>query len=276
MKENNFKTQFLSSIIENKCFIVKNKAEQFIQKLYDVLFQIGDVRITSEKDFENVFSALKAHLKEVLCDVSIPNDEILKIQEAFFKALPLIYATLKEDAEFMLEYDPAAKSVREIQIAYPGFFAIAIYRFSHELHKLYIPIIPRVLSEYAHSKTGIDIHPGAKIGNRFVIDHGTGVVIGETTIIGNNVKIFQGVTLGAISVSRDVKGQKRHPTIEDNVVVYSGTTILGGDTIIGENSVIGGNVWLTESVEPESRVFHKSQIIVKGKKIKHQPINFVI
>jgi len=147
--------------------------------------------------------------------------------------------------------------------AYPGFYATAVHRLSHWLTLQKVPVLPRLFSEYAHSKTGIDIHPGATIGESFSIDHGTGVVIGETTVIGKNVKIYQGVTLGALSVNKELATQKRHPTIEDNVVIYSGATILGGETIIGRDSIIGGNVWLTNSVPSNSVVYHKSEIGVK-------------
>jgi serine O-acetyltransferase len=151
----------------------------------------------------------------------------------------------------------------EVVMAYPGMYAVTVHRLAHELYRLKVPIIPRVMSELAHSKTGIDIHPGATIGERFFIDHGTGVVIGETTVIGNNVKIYQGVTLGALSFPKDadtgmlMKGHKRHPNVEDNVVIYAGATILGGDTVIGHDSEIGGNVWLMESIPPYSRVYNK-------------------
>ena len=151
----------------------------------------------------------------------------------------------------------------EVVMAYPGVYAITVHRLAHELYKLKVPIVPRVMSEIAHSKTGIDIHPGATIGERFFIDHGTGVVIGETTIIGNNVKIYQGVTLGALSFEKDpatgalIKGVKRHPNVGDNVVIYAGATILGGNTTIGENTEIGGNVWLRESVPANSRVYNR-------------------
>ena len=161
-------------------------------------------------------------------------------------------------------------------MAYPGFFATAVYRFSHQLVVLGVNILPRVFAEYAHSKTGIDIHPGATIGNSFFIDHGTGIVIGETTIIGNNVKIYQGVTLGALSVNKNCAEVKRHPTIEDTVIIYSGATILGGDTVIGHDSVIGGNVWLTNSVLPFSIVYHKSEITIRDNNPLPDVLNFVI
>ena len=165
---------------------------------------------------------------------------------------------LTEDISFAYESDPAAESTDEIILCYPGFFAIFVYRLAHILYLQKIPLLPRMMSEYAHSKTGIDIHPGAKIASPFFIDHGTGVVIGETAEIGRYVKIYQGVTLGAKSINGRDKGQgKRHPTIGDRCVIYAGATILGGDTVIGENSVIGGNVWLTHSVPPGTTVIYK-------------------
>ncbi|MFD2144654.1 serine O-acetyltransferase [Mucilaginibacter antarcticus] len=148
---------------------------------------------------------------------------------------------------------------------YPGFFAISCYRLAHSLYKHEVPLLPRILTEYAHSKTGIDIHPAAEIGEYFYIDHGTGLVIGETTVIGKHVKLYQGVTLGALSVDKSMADTKRHPTVEDNVVIYSGATILGGETVVGYDSIIGGNVWLTKSVEPHSRVYHAPTVKVLKK-----------
>ena len=155
---------------------------------------------------------------------------------------------------------PAAQGLSEIISSYPGFYATALYRLAHALHQRGLPRLPRLLSEYAHQRTGIDIHPGARIGAAFCIDHGTGLVIGETAIIGANVQIYQGVTLGALSVTKGLQGTKRHPTIEDHVVIYAGATILGGSTVIGAHSIIGGNVWLTESVPSHSRVYHRAHI----------------
>ena len=182
--------------------------------------------------------------------------------ERLVKLLPCIKAILLKDAEALYEGDPAATSVAEVILSYPGFLAIAIYRIAHELYKRKIPILPRIMTEYAHEKTGIDIHAGATIGEYFFIDHGTGIVIGETTTIGNHVKIYQGVTLGAKSFELDesgnpVKGIKRHPDIGNNVIIYANATILGGNTKIGDGSVIGGNVWLTHSVEPNSTVYYE-------------------
>ena len=174
----------------------------------------------------------------------------------FLERLADIRSLLSEDVEAAFDGDPAAKSYAEIVVSYPSIRAIAVYRIAHELHLLGLPILPRMMTEYAHDRTGIDIHPGARIGRRFFVDHGTGVVIGETTTIGDNVRLYQGVTLGAKSPrgGATLRGKKRHPTIEDDVTIYAGATILGGETIIGEGTVIGGNVWLIESVSPYSKV----------------------
>jgi serine O-acetyltransferase len=179
--------------------------------------------------------------------------------------LPDLLENLNLDAQALVDNDPASNNIEEVYLAYPGFYAIAIYRFSHELLLLKTPLIPRLMSEYAHSKTGTDIHPGATIGKSFFIDHATGTVIGETCIIKDNVKIYQGVTLGALQVSKELKYTKRHPTVEKNVTIYANATILGGKTVIGENSTIGGNVWLTESVPKNSLVYHKSETRLKQK-----------
>lgn len=180
------------------------------------------------------------------------------VLEAFGR-FPQVRGAVALDVEAAYEGDPAASSVEEIIFAYPAIEAITVYRMAHIFYELDVPLIPRILSELAHSQSGIDIHPGASIGDRFFIDHGTGVVIGETTVIGNNVKIYQGVTLGALSIPRDQAGSvirkgKRHPTIEDDVTIYAGAKILGGDTVVGAGSVVGGNVWLTQSVPPGTRV----------------------
>jgi serine O-acetyltransferase len=191
------------------------------------------------------------------------------IVKTFILKLPAIRETLQDDIQAAFDGDPAAKSLEEIIVSYPGLYAISTHRIAHELYALDVPLIPRIMSEHAHSKTGIDIHPGAKIGRSFFMDHGTGIVIGETTEIGKNVKIYQGVTLGALSFPKDekgniIKGQKRHPTIEDNVTIYAGATILGGKTVIGKNAVIGGNVWLTSSVEPGMKVLSTPQFVKKS------------
>lgn len=178
------------------------------------------------------------------------------------RSLPDIQSTLQLDIVAAYEGDPAAKSTMEVVMSYPGMYAIIVHRIAHVLYQKDVPLIPRIMSEYAHTITGIDIHPGARIGAGFFIDHGTGVVIGETCVIGENVKLYQGVTLGALSFEKDefgrpVKGTKRHPEVGDNVVIYAGATILGGDTKIGSNSEIGGNVWLTSSVPPNSKVYNQ-------------------
>lgn len=178
------------------------------------------------------------------------------------KDLPLLQSTIRDDIEAAYEGDPAARSTMEVVMSYPGLYAVIVHRIAHVLQEREVPLIPRIMSEYAHSQTGIDIHPGARIGRGFFIDHGTGVVIGETCVIGDHVKLYQGVTLGAVSFEKDedgnlVKGIKRHPDVGDNVVIYAGATILGGRTTIGESSEIGGNVWLTHSVPPGSKVYNQ-------------------
>jgi serine O-acetyltransferase len=186
------------------------------------------------------------------------------VVERFLAALPGVRRLLTLDIRAAYEGDPAAQSFEEIMLAYPGLRAVTVYRLAHELHRLGVPLLARIMTEHAHRETGIDIHPGARIGKSFFIDHGTGVVIGETTTIGRNVKIYQGVTLGALSIPKDergnvIRGKKRHPTIEDNVVIYAGATILGGDTVIGKGSVVGGNTWVIHSVPPRSRVISTPQ-----------------
>lgn len=201
------------------------------------------------------------------------SDQSIEITFAILNKIPHIREKLRGDVSAAYEGDPAAKSLDEIIVSYPGIEAIAVYRVAHELHLLKAPLIPRIMTEYAHSKTGIDIHPGSSIGENFFIDHGTGVVIGETAEIGNNVRIYQGVTLGALGVEKNAdgnikRGKKRHPTIKDNVIIYAGATILGGKTVVGEHSVIGGNVWLTECVPPHTILINKTpeltQIKMRG------------
>lgn len=185
-----------------------------------------------------------------------------QIANDFFEEIPELYRKMNTDIRAILSGDPAAKSEFEIIRSYPGFLAIALYRIAHALLKANVPLIPRIMTEYAHSVTGIDIHPGAAIGEYLYIDHGTGLVIGETTVIGNHVKLYQGVTLGALSVEKYMADVKRHPTIDDDVIIYSGATILGGETHIGANCIIGGNVWLTKSIPAGSTVYHQSSIKV--------------
>ena len=195
--------------------------------------------------------------------VVTPQLEAAECAEEFLAKLPVVRETLATDVQAAYDGDPAAACLDEIIFSYPGIYAIAVYRLAHELHKMKVPLIPRIMTEHAHHRTGIDIHPGTQIGSSFFIDHGTGVVIGGTAVIGNNVKLYQGVTLGAFSFDKDGDGQlvrntKRHPTIEDDVVIYAGATILGGSTVIGRGSIIGGNVWLTYSIPPGTRVLQES------------------
>ena len=254
--------------------IDKKKIEDFIDRFFRFIFFLEYQRCSDLSTIESRLNEFKNEFNDLLFSVTEVED-LLKT-DLFFESFPKIYQTLENDAQAIADHDPAAKSKEEVMFSYPGFFAIAIYRFSHELYKSEIPLIPRIWTEFAHSKTGIDINPGAEIGEHFFIDHGTGIVIGETTIIGNNVKIYQGVTLGAHSVAKNLQNVKRHPTIEDGVVIYANATILGGDTVIGKNSLIGGNVWITASVSANSVVFHKGQVTVKNKFPTHEPIVFSI
>jgi serine O-acetyltransferase len=245
--------------------------ELLIKSIFEMLFPAthsfdGDITETNIDDLQKRFSY-------ILGGLTNQNEEVTS---KFFKNLEEIKEVLIRDATFILESDPAAKELIEVTAIYPGFFAIFCYRIGNYLAKLGVPVFPRMITEYAHRVTGIDIHPLAAIGTPFSIDHGTGIVIGETTIIGNFVKLFQGVTLGALSVDKSKASKKRHPTIEDNVILYSGCTILGGETVVGRNSVIGGNVWLTNSIAPFSVVYHKSEIIVRNQSGFQEPINFII
>lgn len=188
----------------------------------------------------------------------------------FIEEIPQLQETLSKDVRAAFEGDPASRHFDEIIFCYPGLFAITVYRVAHFLHINGVPLVPRIMTEHAHSRTGIDIHPGVVIGGSFFIDHGTGVVIGETTVIGDRVRLYQGVTLGALSLSKDecplLRDKKRHPTIEDDVIIYANATILGGKTVIGARSVIGGNVWLTESVPPDTSVFlKKPELVMRNK-----------
>tara|TARA_R110002073_G_scaffold3074_3_gene20585 strand:- start:4755 stop:5651 length:897 start_codon:yes stop_codon:yes gene_type:complete len=190
-------------------------------------------------------------------DVSAPPGRGEDITLKLFRAIPELRRVLESDVQAAYDGDPAAKSIEEVVFSYPSILAISCYRIAHELHRAGVPMIPRIITEFAHGKTGIEISPGAVIGESFFIDHGTGVVIGETCILGSHIKLYQGVTLGALSVTRRECGKQRHPTLEDGVTVYAGATILGGETIIGKDSVIGGNVWLIKSVPPSSKVFFR-------------------
>lgn len=238
-------------------------------QLYSFLFEM-------ENSFPVEFyeeSSLARSVANLLNTVCIDGE---KLTNEFFEELIVIKNALLLDAHFFVESDPAAVSLTEVIVAYPGFYAIAIHRIAHILYAKNVPIIPRLFAEHAHSTTGIDIHPGASIATPFFIDHGTGVVIGQTTQIGTHVRIYQGVTLGALAVVKEGSGKKRHPTIENNVIIYAGSCILGGDTIVGHDTIIGGNVWLTHSVPSFSLVYHTSEVKIRDKSEMKEVIDFVI
>ena len=233
---------------------LKDDIAKFTKELFYALFDEEQQQIEELKSLKFIFL-------KVLSQMSSKNGE--KLWEAFLKKIPEVKRKIELDALAIEQNDPACKGLNEIYLAYPGFHAIAIYRLSHELFKLDLPIISRMMSEYIHGITGIDIHPGATIGKSFFIDHGTGIVIGETSIIKDNVKIYQGVTLGGLSIKKSLAQTKRHPTIEDNVTIYANATILGGDIVIGANSIIGANVWITQSVPENSLVTYQSEIKIR-------------
>lgn len=234
----------------------------FFDELLGTLFpDFAKKPFTSPRELELHMQELQLQLGQLLYKCpSKQADGKEVITETFFSQLPLLHTHLSQDITAMYEGDPAAQNPREVVRTYPGFYAIAAYRVAHALHALGILALPRIITEYAHSRTGVDIHPGAKIGDYFCIDHGTGIVIGETTEIGNHVKIYQGVTLGALSVNKEDAKKKRHPTIEDHVVLYAGATILGGETRIGHHSVVGGNVWVTKSLAPFTKVYYQAKM----------------
>ncbi|TGE15572.1 serine O-acetyltransferase [Hymenobacter elongatus] len=234
--------------------------------LADALLQVlfperADRHLSSPAAVAAALKQLQATLAELLRAV-LEVSAAEQIAATCMAGLPLLRDLLLRDAAAIVAADPAAQGSAEVISTYPGFYAIALHRFAHALYQRQVPRVPRLLSEYAHARTGIDIHPGARIGPSFCIDHGTGIVVGETAVIGAYVKIFQGVTLGALSVAKHMANTKRHPTIEDHTVIYAGATILGGSTVVGSHSIIGGNVWLTESVPSHSRVYHRAQIHV--------------
>jgi len=260
-------------------FPTKQKVHQFALELVELLFPhfSGEYTYFATSEIDAQLKLLERDLKKILMPLeSNLKRPIEEIAIVFFDQLPEIYQNLWLDAKAIHEGEPASESIDEVISAYPGFFAIYTYRVAHVFYELGVPIFPRILGEFAHYKSGVDIHPGAKIGESFFIDHGTGVVIGETTVIGNNVKIYQGVSLGALSVSKGLANTKRHPTVENNVIIYSNATILGGKTVIGNDSIIGGNVWLTQSVPPYSMVYNSSEIKVRPKNLEFEPINFTI
>lgn len=262
--------EIFSRISKKTCsnYPSRDQIARLCKSLYTMLFpQVSEKCLKNVHDLDvfidEVCLQIKASLHHFVQEKSA--DDII---EEFRFELPHILHLLDTDVSAALNGDPAAKSAEEIILCYPGFFAIAIHRIAHFFYSKNVLVFPRILSEYAHQTTGIDIHPGAQIGKYFFIDHGTGVVIGETTIIGDNVKIYQGVTLGALSVKKKLAGTKRHPTVENDCVIYSNATVLGGETILGAGSVVGGNVWLTKSLKPRSVCYNTSKIkLVKNNEI---------
>ena len=241
----------------NLNFKLKDDAQRFTRELFATLFNFPN-------DLDEDLDRLE-RLFEDLVDLACweLDKKCSKVWDEYVSELPEILRKLNLDAKAIYENDPAAETIEEVYLAYPGFYAIAIYRLSNALYKKGFPIVPRLMTEYAHHVTGVDINPGATIGEHFFMDHATGIVIGETALIKDHVKLYQGVTLGALSVSKELQATKRHPTIENHVTIYANATILGGDTVIGEHSLIGGNVWLTKSVPPFSLVSHKPEILIR-------------
>lgn len=244
----------------------------YVQSLIDYLFPSSsdcECRLASDrKELNDTFEKLSYKLECLIKPIApLLGAPAVQVVGEFNRTLPEIYGKLLEDARSIADNDPASSGIEEVVGIYPGFMAIATYRIAHSLANLKVPFLPRMFTEYAHSQTGIDIHPHAKIGRHFFIDHGTGIVIGETTEIGNNVKIYQGVTLGATHVTKSMAATKRHPTIEDNVVIYANAIILGGNTVIGHDTIVGGNAWVTHSIPPYSQVYQRSATEIRT----HQP-----
>lgn len=253
------------------------QTHEFVDTLIHTLFPIKRNCVVDPGELAIELDRCGIKLKELLYSIKDSlkgNPE--ELVETFFERAPEAFEQLVVDAEAIIRYDPASTCVEEIILCYPGFYCISVYRMAHILYQLKVPFLPRVMAEYAHSKTGIDIHPGAQIGSPFFIDHGTGIVIGETAVIGKHVKLYQGVTLGAITVEKSMARTKRHPTIEDNVVIYAGSTILGGETTIGHHTVVGGNTWITESIMPYSVVYRNHRVEIKDHKDFITPIDYVI
>ena len=256
----------------------KKEAIDFLNEIIDIVFPHFSNKVYySPEDIIAKIQLLERNLKSLLKLVNgVNSNKVDEIAKSFISKLPETHSMLWSDAEAIYKGDPAAESVDEVILAYPGLMAISIYRFAHILYNLNVPILPRIFTEHAHQITGIDIHPGADIDSPFFIDHGTGVVVGETTKIGKNVKLYQGVTLGALSVEKSLSQTKRHPTIEDDVIIYSQAVILGGNTVIGRNSIIGGNSWITQSVPANSIVYSKMEVKVRSTEKYFDQIEFII
>jgi serine O-acetyltransferase len=242
---------------------LKRDVAAFVDGLLGLLFpQLSEESGATADEIQVSLTLVRRELRELLGPLEAPA-RATEVARSFVGALPDLYGQIRLDGEAIVAGDPAAESLDEVISAYPGFLAIAIHRVAHEIHRLGVRVLPRLLAEVAHTRTGIDIHPGAAIGRGLCIDHGTGLVIGETAVIGDEVKLYQGVTLGALSVAKSAAGTKRHPTIGDRVVIYANATVLGGNTVVGHDSLVGGNVWLTHSVPPHSLVYHSSQVQVR-------------
>jgi len=238
------------------------QAVDWLSDLFEFLFPNN--RLNRQSIYEGQLKKNQIDLENILLSYIDPSTiNVDEVVYKFYASLEEIYQNLRLDATKIYEEDPAAISVHEVIVSYPGFYATAVYRIANRLSQLSVPILPRILSEHAHGKTGVDIHPNAKIDVPFFIDHGTGIVIGATSVIGKNVCIYQGVTLGAAQVSKVLSDVKRHPTVEDNVIIYARSTILGGRTVIGHDSVIGGSVFLTKTVAPYSNVFNTHQLRIE-------------
>jgi len=257
-------------------FPIKRDVESLAHELLGILYpQLSDGTSVPVPEVATRLLGARDELGRIVRPL-LDSDTAGRVMEGFLAGLPAAYQQSLEDAAAILAGDPAAESLDEVIAAYPGFLAIAMHRVAHTIHALGVPIVPRLMAEMAHSASGIDIHPGASVGRSFCIDHGTGIVIGETAVIGDDVKLYQGVTLGALSVSKAAAGTKRHPTIGDRVVIYANATVLGGDTVIGADSVIGGNVFLTASVPPGSLVYQTSQYRVRRQEDGFDGADFVI
>lgn len=253
-----FKQQLLR--IHQDCEQCPTNSEvvSLFQSVITLLYpHFGTLLINNIDDVDREMEAIKQRASSLFTNYPmLCSEKADDTSHQLISFLPELFQKLEKDVTAIYQEDPAAKSKDEVVRCYPGFYAIAAYRLANHLLQSGVSVVPRIITEHAHSHTGIDIHPGATIGDYFCIDHGTGVVIGETTVIGNHVKLYQGVTLGALSVAKEDAHNKRHPTIQDNVLIYSNATILGGETVIGENCMIGGNVWLTKSVPANSKVYY--------------------
>ena len=246
--------QRLMDTIQWERFPDRTAVKSILAQLHEmVFFQVAETKL--DEKIPKVYAELYSQLSKVC-----PKEQVDSLCKAFLNRIPVVRAMVETDLQAAFDGDPAATGYDEIVLAYPGIYAITVYRLAHELYLLNVPLIPRMMTETAHSTTGIDIHPGATIGSHFFIDHGTGIVVGQTTVIGNHVKLYQGVTLGGLSTrgGQSLSGVKRHPTIEDGVTLYAGATILGGETVIGKNCVIGANAFVTRSIPANTTVTMKS------------------